>query len=139
MMKTCERSHSGAMKTTTYSFSICAALLLAACVTAPEPKPEPPTAPRARAMAVHSLPTGCMVELNGEWVGITPCHVMIPADDTGGFQGPDLSVIKVIPVTGGIGDIKIWWPGQRIPSRAVFNIPWAPLQPEKKADLVVSP
>jgi hypothetical protein len=122
------------MKTTTCFFS----LLLCACATVP-PKPEPPEAPRARAMAVHSLPTGCMVELNGEWVGITPCHVMIPADSTGGFQGPDLSVMKVIPVTGGIGDIKIWWPGQRIPSRAVFNLPWAPLQPAKKADLVVAP
>lgn len=123
------------MKTTTL---LCFSLLLAACATVP-PKPEPPEAPRAKAMAVHSIPTGCMVELNGEWVGITPCWVMIPADSNGGFRGPDLAVMKVIPVTGGIGDIKMWWPGQRIPSRSVFQIPWAPVQPVKKADLVVAP
>lgn len=122
------------MKTTTCFFS----LLLCACATVP-PKPEPPEAPRARAMAVHSLPTGCLVELNGEWVGITPCVVMILSDSTGGFRGSDLKVMKVEPVTGGLGDIKMWWPGQRIPSRSVFRIPWAPQQPAKKADLVVVP
>lgn len=123
------------MKTTTL---LSISLLLCACATVP-PKPEPPTPPKAKAMAVHSIPTGCMVELNGEWVGITPCYVMLPEDGYGGFRGPDLNVMKVVPVTGGIGDIKIWWPGQRIPSRAVFNLPWAPLQPEKRADLVVAP
>jgi len=114
------------------------ALLLAACTTVP-PKPEPPEAPRARAMAVHSIPTGCLVDLNGEWVGITPCTVMIPSDEDGGFRGSDLKVMKVEPVTGGIGDIKTWWPGQRIPARSVFRIPWAPVQPVKRADLVVAP
>jgi PEGA domain len=115
-----------------------ASLILCACATAP-PKPEPPEAPRARAMAVHSIPTGCLVDLNGEWVGITPCTVMIPSDSAGGFRGVDLRVMKVEPVTGGLGDIKTWWPGQRIPARSVFRIPWAPRQPEKKADLVVAP
>jgi hypothetical protein len=102
--------------------TILASLLLAACATAPEPKPEPLTAPKARAMAVHSVPTGMMVNVDNEWVGITPCVIMLPADSTGGLQST-----------------KMWWPGQRIPSRVVFTLPWAPRQPLKKADLVVAP
>jgi hypothetical protein len=115
------------------------AAALAGCATAPEPKPEPPEAPRARAMAVHSIPTGMMVMVDEEWAGITPCVVMIPADSTGGFVGPLLTIIKAVPVTGGLHETKIWWPGQRIPSRVVFSLPWAPPQPAKKADFVVAP
>ena len=48
------------------------AAVLAGCATAPEPKPEPPTAPKAKAMAVHSIPTGMMVMVDEEWAGITP-------------------------------------------------------------------
>ena len=90
-------------------------------------------------MAVHSVPTGMMAMADDEWAGITPCTVMIPADSTGGFVGPLLTIIKAVPVTGGLPDTKIWWPGQRIPSRVVFSLPWAPPQPVKKADLVVAP
>ena len=121
------------MKTTTFL----ASLLLAGCATAPEPYV--PTAPKARAMAVHSMPTGMMVMVNEEWAGITPCTIMLPDDGSGGFKGPLLTIIKAVPVTGGIPDTKIWWPGQRIPSRVVFMLPWAPPQPAKKADLVVAP
>ena len=117
-----------------------ASLTLAGCATSPEPpKPEPPTAPKARAMAVHSVPTGMMVMVNDEWSGITPCTIMLPTDSNGGFTGPLLTIIKAVPVTGGLHDTKIWWPGQRIPSRVVFSLPWAPPQPAKKADLVVAP
>lgn len=114
------------------------ALALASCATV-EPPPYAPTAPKARAMAVHSVPTGMMVMVNEEWAGITPCAVMLPEDGTGGFEGPLLTIIKAVPVTGGIPDTKIWWPGQRVPSRVVFMLPWAPPQPPKKADLVVAP
>ena len=114
------------------------ALALAGCATV-EPPPYVPTAPKARAMAVHSVPTGMMVMVNEEWAGITPCVVMLPEDGTGGFEGPLLTIMKAVPVTGGIPDTKIWWPGQRIPSRVVFMLPWAPPQPPKKADLVVAP
>lgn len=116
-----------------------ASLLLCACATAPEPKPFVPTAPKARAMAVHSVPTGMMVTVDEEWVGITPCVIMLPCDSTGGFKGPLLTMMKALPVSGGLPDTKIWWPGQRIPSRVVFSLPWAPPQPAKKADLVVAP
>jgi hypothetical protein len=116
--------------------AILASLLLTACAT-PEPKPAAPTAPRARAMAVHSIPTGMMVMVNEEWAGITPCVIMLPADSDGGFKGPLLTMIDAVPVTGGLKSTKIWWPGQRIPSRVVFTLPWAPPQPAKKADLVV--
>jgi hypothetical protein len=119
--------------------AILASLLLVACATTPEPKPAAPTAPRARAMAVHSIPTGMMVMVDEEWVGITPCVVMIPADSNGGFKGPLLTMIDAVPVTGGLKSTKIWWPGQRIPSRVVFTLPWAPPQPAKRADLVVAP
>lgn len=121
----------------TRTFTILA-LALAGCATV-EPPPYVPTAPKARAMAVHSVPTGMMVMVNEEWAGITPCVVMLPEDGTGGFEGPLLTIIKAVPVTGGIPDTKIWWPGQRIPSRVVFMLPWAPPQPPKKADLVVAP
>ena len=121
------------------TLALLASLLLCACATAPEPKPEPPTAPKARAMVVHSMPTGMMVMVNEEWAGITPCVIMLPDDGKGGFEGPLLTIIKAVPVTGGIHDTKIWWPGQRIPSRVVFMLPWAPQQPLKKADLVVAP
>ena len=88
-------------------------------------------------MAVHSIPTGMMVMVDEEWVGITPCVIMLPADSDGGFKGPLLTMIDAVPVTGGLKSTKIWWPGQRIPSRVVFTLPWAPQQPAKKADLVV--
>ena len=118
--------------------TILASLLLVACATTPELKPAAPTAPRARAMAAHSIPTGMMVMVNEEWAGITPCVVMLPADSTGGFVGPLLTMIDAVPVTGGLKSTKIWWPGQRIPSRTVFTLPWAPPQPAKKADLIVT-
>ena len=121
----------------TRTFTILA-LALAGCATV-EPPPYVPTAPKARAMAVHSVPTGMMVMVNEEWAGITPCVVMLPEDGTGGFEGPLLTIMKAVPVTGGIPDTKIWWPRQRIPSRVVFMLPWAPPQPPKKADLVVAP
>jgi hypothetical protein len=121
------------------TLTLLASLLLAACATTPEPKPFVPTAPKARAMAVHSIPTGMMVMVNEEWAGITPCVVMLPENGTGGFEGPLLTIMKAVPVTGGIPDTKIWWPRQRIPSRVVFMLPWAPPQPPKKADLVVAP
>ena len=121
----------------TRTFTILA-LALAGCATV-EPPPYVPTAPKARAMAVHSVPTGMMVMVNEEWAGITPCVVMLPEDGAGGFEGPLLTIMKAVPVTGGIPDTKIWWPGQRIPSRVVFMLPWAPPQPPKKADLVVAP
>ena len=121
----------------TRTFTILA-LALAGCATV-EPPPYVPTAPKARAMAVHSVPTGMMVMVNEEWAGITPCVVMLPEDGTGGFEGPLLTIMKAVPVTGGIPDTKIWWPGQRVPSRVVFMLPWAPPQPPKKADLVVAP
>jgi hypothetical protein len=116
--------------------AILASLLLAACATTPEPKPFVPTAPKARAMAVHSIPTGMMVMVNEEWVGITPCVIMLPADSNGGFTGP-LTIIDAVPITGGLQSTKMWWQRQRIPSRVVFTLPWAPPQPAKKADLVV--
>jgi hypothetical protein len=116
------------MKTITFL----ASLALAACATAPEPKPEPPTAPKARAMAVHSVPTGMMVNVDNEWVGITPCVIMLPADSTGGFKGPLLTIIEAVPVTGGLQSTKMWWPKQRIPSRVVFTLPWAPRQPAEE-------
>ena len=121
----------------TRTFTILA-LALAGCATV-EPPPYVPTAPKARAMAVHSVPTGMMVMVNEEWAGITPCVVMLPEDGAGGFEGPLLTIMKAVPVTGGIPDTKIWWPGQRVPSRVVFMLPWAPPQPPKKADLVVAP
>lgn len=113
------------------------ALALAGCAT-PEPPPYVPTAPKARAVAVHSVPTGMLVMVDEEWSGITPCIVMLPCDSAGGFKGPLLTIMKAMPVSGGLPDTKIWWPGQRVPSRVVFMLPWAPAQPRKKADLVVA-
>ena len=83
-------------------------------------------------MAVHSVPTGMMVNVDNEWVGITPCVIMLPDDGEGGFKGPLLTVIEAVPVTGGLQSTKMWWPKQRIPSRVVFTLPWAPRQPAKQ-------
>jgi hypothetical protein len=51
---------------------------------------------------------------------------------TGGFKGPLLTVIEAVPVTGGLQSTKMWWPKQRIPSRVVFTLPWAPRQPAEE-------
>ena len=117
------------MKTTTL---LCFSLLLCACVT-PELKPEPPTPPKAKAMQVWSYPLGCLVELDGDTLGITPCWVLIPENGSGEFRGPNLSVMKVFPLVGpAVPDVKLWWPGQRIPSISTFRPvgaqqqPWAP-------------
>jgi hypothetical protein len=116
------------------------ALFLASCAT--EPKPEPPEAPKAKAMSVHSVPTGCLVELNGEFVGITPCDVMFQQSRfSGGFCEPHLNVMTCKPLVGPPvpPDTRIWWPGQRIPSEVIFLVHGASKQPEKVADLVVRP
>jgi hypothetical protein len=60
---------------------------------------------------------------------------------SGGFCEPDLKVMTCKPLVGRPvpADIKMWWPGQRIPSQVVFLVHGASQQPQKVADLVVRP
>jgi hypothetical protein len=107
-------------------FLTAAALALCACATRPEPEPAPPMGPPISVIHVHSWPPGMAVELDEEFVGITPCQVPVRTTEDFTWPGRHVVVMRCRPVTGGRADIKYWRPGQRVPQRVLFSLPWAP-------------
>jgi hypothetical protein len=98
--------------------------LLSACQTKPEP--EVREAERIATIYMHSLPAGCMVELNGEFIGVTPLEFKTPATDDGEWPGWQkvYNLRASIPLGQGY-EQKSWYSGERIPTRVVFRIPGA--------------
>jgi len=125
-------------------WSITAAFLaatLTACQT-PEPEPEAPVrkAQEVTAVQVHSLPPGCFVELNNEFLGVTPLTIRVPSYE-GKWRGSmyELNRLRVSMPRGGGYEEKRWFGYDPIPQRVVFRIPGAehyyhansPKRPEK--------
>jgi hypothetical protein len=104
-----------------------AALLLAACAN-PEPDEDSIVrkAQEVSAIHVHSLPPGCFVELNNEFMGVTPLTIHVPSYEgnwRGGF-GKYHILRASIPRARG-QDQMIWRTGDPVPKRVVFRIPGA--------------
>ena len=118
-----------------------AAAALAACAT-PDPVPEPEVreAQEVTAVQVHSLPPGCFVELNDEFMGVTPLTIRVPSykgDWSGSFA--QTHVLRASIPKGSGYEQKVWMTGDAVPRRVVFRIPGAetwyhansPKRPEK--------
>lgn len=102
--------------------------LLAGCVSAPEP--EVRTAEPVKTIDIRSWPPGLIVELNGEYVGSTPLELVVNAtrrgDWTADYSGGYSPIILRASTRDASGwEQKIWYPGDRIPSRVLFRIPGA--------------
>ena len=103
------------------------ASLLAGCTT-PQPEEEPVVrrAEEVTAVVVHSLPPGCFVELNGEFLGATPLTIRVPSYQ-GDWQGAGwkMHVLRASIPRGQGHEQKLWFGGDPIPKRVVFRIPGA--------------
>lgn len=104
-----------------------AALLLTGCASAPEP--EVRVAEAVKTIDVRSWPPGCIVELNGEYIGATPLQMVVNSSKWGnwtsdhGFCTPIILRASTRDAAG--WEQKVWYPGDRIPSRILFRIPGA--------------
>jgi starvation-inducible outer membrane lipoprotein len=104
------------------------AVLLSACVTAPDP--EVRVAEPVRTIDIRSWPPGLVLELNGEYLGTTPLELVVNATKSGNWTTEYSGVYKPVVLRASTRDSsgweqKIWWPGERIPSRVLFRIPGA--------------
>ena len=101
--------------------------LVTGCTT-PQPEEEPVVrrAEEVTAVVVHSLPPGCFVELNGEFLGATPLTIRVPSYQ-GEWQGAGwkMHVLRASIPRGQGHEQKLWLGGDPIPKRVVFRIPGA--------------
>jgi hypothetical protein len=103
-------------------------ILLSACASAPEP--EVRTADPVKTIDIRSWPSGLVIELNGEYIGTTPVELVVNTTRSGVWtseysRGFSPIVMRAsTPDTSG-WEQKIWYPGDRIPSRVLFRIPGA--------------
>jgi hypothetical protein len=103
-------------------------ILLSACASAPEP--EVRTADPVKTIDIRSWPTGLVVELNGEYVGTTPVELVVNSTRSGNWTADFARGFSPIIMRASTPDTsgweqKIWYPGDRIPSRVLFRIPGA--------------
>ena len=104
------------------------ALLLSACASAPEP--EVRTADPVKTIDIRSWPSGLVVELNGEYVGTTPLELVVETTRYGVWtadygRGFSPIILRASTPDASGWEQKIWYPGDRIPSRVLFRIPGA--------------
>jgi len=103
-------------------------LLLAACASGPEP--EVRTADPVKTIVIRSWPSGLVIELNGEYIGTTPVELVVNTTKSGVWTaeyGRGFSPIIMRASTSDASgwEQKVWYPGDRIPSRVLFRIPGA--------------
>ena len=112
------------MKTFTGPLAVIA-LCFSACTT-PKPEPVVRKAEEVTAIRVHSLPPGCFVELNNEFLGVTPLTIRVPSYE-GGWRGRfgDWHTLRAsIPRNTGY-DQRSWKTGDRVPKQVVLRVPGA--------------
>ena len=103
-------------------------LLLSACASGPEP--EVRVADPVKTIDIRSWPSGLVVELNGEYVGTTPVELVVNTTRSGNWTADFARHYTPIVMRASTPDAsgweqKIWYPGDRIPSRVLFRIPGA--------------
>ena len=105
--------------------ALAGAALLAGCQT-PEPEPEVPVrkAKEVTAIKVHSLPPGCFIELNNEFLGATPLTIRVPSYE-GKWTGATYKMhrLRASMPRGQGWEEKRWFGYDPIPERVVFRIP----------------
>ncbi len=103
-------------------------LLVTSCATTPER--EVRVAEAVKTIDIRSWPPGLVVELNGEYVGTTPLALVVNTTRYGVWTA-DYSrsfspiVMRVSTPDASGWEQKVWYPGDRIPSRVLFRIPGA--------------
>jgi len=100
--------------------------LLVGCQTMVPPEPEVRTARPIAKIDICSSPPGCVVELNNEYLGVTPLELVVEANTHGTWTGTvfDAPYFMRCSMPDGNGwEQKVWRPGDRIPSRILFRIP----------------
>ena len=103
-------------------------ILLTGCASAPEP--EVRTAEPVKTIDIRSWPSGLVVELNGEYVGTTPVELVVNSTRSGNWTAEFARGFSPIVMRASTPDAagweqKVWYPGDRIPSRVLFRIPGA--------------
>jgi hypothetical protein len=111
-----------------FAGALLAILPLAGCVNAPEP--EVRTADPVKTIDIRSWPSGLVVELNGEYVGTTPVELVVNSTRSGNWTAEFARGFSPIVMRASTPDAagweqKVWYPGDRIPSRVLFRIPGA--------------
>ena len=108
---------------------LAAAVLLTGCETMTiTQKPEMPVR-RAQSIAkidVRSIPTRCIVELNDEYLGLTPLEVVVDATESGNWASQGIGSVFVMRCSSFDGEAyeqKVWYPGNPVPKRVLFRIP----------------
>jgi hypothetical protein len=104
-----------------------AATCLTAC-TNPEPHKDAIVrrAKEVSAIHVHSLPPGCFVELNNEFLGVTPLTIRVPSYE-GNWSGDvgKWHVLRASIPRGRGHDQRAWRTGDPVPKRVVLRVPGA--------------
>lgn len=102
---------------------VAASLLLAACGG------REPAVVESTRMEVLSLPRGCVVEMNGEYLGTAPVKIDIPSTPDGRWPGTAQTEHRITVSTPNNRSVetKVWRGGERIPQRVLFRPPYAHL------------
>jgi len=77
---------------------------------------------------VRSIPARCVVELNDEYLGVTPLEVVVDATESGNWASQGLGSVFIMRCSMPDGDgweQKVWYPGNPVPKRVLFRIPGA--------------
>ncbi len=103
-----------------------ACILVSACSTTAPSTGEPQD---TVTMEVFSLPKGCVVEMNGEYVGAAPVKIDIPSTSDGRWQGrPGMShAITVSTPSNRASETRKYRSGDPIPRRLMFRPAYAHL------------
>ena len=110
----------------TFSGRLAAIALCCSACTTPEPEPVVRKAEEVTAIRVHSLPPGCFVELNNEFLGVTPLTIRVPSYEgswRGRFGGWH-TLRASIPRGSGF-DERSWRTGDPVPKQVVLRVPGA--------------
>jgi len=101
--------------------AVAGALLCAGCAGREAVAPDTVT------MEILSLPRGCVVEMNGEYLGATPVKVDVPATPDGRWRGaPGFThVVAVSTPNNRAVETRKWRSGDQIPRRVLFRPPYA--------------
>ena len=76
---------------------------------------------------ITSIPLGQVVELNNEYLGLTPLELVLPGTSGGEWEGGvmDHYVMRCSTPDNQTWEMKRWRGGDRIPTRVLFRPPGA--------------
>ena len=107
-------------------------LAFAGCSTPPVRhvgvEPEVRRTDAVKTIRIASVPAGCIVEMNGEYIGQTPFCLTVDADNNGcwpryhpngGMRSFSNSFVCTTP--NGVSDHRSWTTGDRIPDMVLFR------------------